>query len=357
MSTVQPPVPLQAPPQPAKAQFVAAVGVRVTSVSWSKLAAQVPELAVHAVIPAGELATEPLPLPARTTIDALTRGEVPADRVAARVDALVPGFDRVTSWRRGVSIGLANAPVVLTLLALLALVPLVSRVVRADFLLPLNCLIEINKLEAGNDPSTADLRRSLGTYCSATYGSTYRNEFFWRDPRGRQLTIALHPVAERVLASYPSVSPADAALAADATRETLDEDEPRSGAATGLAITMALPSGVLLLCAAFALISSVLVRGGLLMRLLGLAVVNRRGHLVSRWRSVVRSIVTWSPALIMWSWFGVSMALGRSFEQTFAVVWLVTLTFAVSLAGAVWTIAHPSRSWQDRIAGTWVVPR
>jgi hypothetical protein len=239
----------------------------------------------------------------------------------------------------------------------LALVPLVSRVVQADFLLPINCLIEINKLDAAGDPSTLDLRRSLGLYCSATYGSSYRSEAFWRDPRARQLTAPLRPVAERVLASYPAVSPSDASVAADATRDTLDEASARSGAATGLAITMALPSGVLLLSAVFALLSSLFVRGGVLTRLIGLAVVDAHGHLVPRWLSVVRAIVAWSPTLVMWAWFGGSLALGRSFEQTFAAVWLVAFTFAVSLAGVVWTIRHPSRNWPDRITGTWVVPR
>ena len=310
-----------------------------------------------AAVAATSLGSEPLPLPATTTIDALARAELPADQVAARVDAIVPGLDRVTSWRRGVSIGLAYAPMDFTILGVLALVPIASRVVQADFLLPMNCLIEINKLEAANDPSTVDLRRSLGMYCSATYGRTYSNEFFWRDPRARQLTTPLHPVAERVLADYPAVSAGDAALAAEATRTTLNEDEPRSGAATGLAVAMALPSGMLLVCATLALVSSLLVRGGVLMRLLGLAVVDRRGKLASRRLSAGRAIVAWSPALIMWAWFGLSLALDRSFEQTFAAVWLVAVTFTASVAGAIWTIAHPSRSWQDRLTGTWVVPR
>jgi hypothetical protein len=120
---------------------------------------------------------------------------------------------------------------------------------------------------------------------------------------------------------------------------------------------MALSSGILLVCAVLALVSSLLVRGGVLMRLLGLAVVNRSGRLVSRSLSLYRAIVAWSPTLVMWAWFGISMALGRSFEHTFSAVWLVALTFAVSVAGAAWTIAHPAQSWQDRATQTWVVPR
>ena len=315
-----------------------------------------------AAVAAASLTTDPLPLSARTTIDAMAGDEgaglkTRPPSIVSRVEAIAGGLDHVSSWRRGVSIGLANAPVILTILAVLALVPIVSRVVQPGFLLPVNCLIEINKLDAENDPSKADLRRSLETYCAGTYGRTYATSGFWRDPRARQLTAPLQPVAERVIARYPAVAPADVATAAAATQDLLDEASARSGAATGLAITMALPASVLGLCAIFAVLSSLVVRGGVLMRLLGLAVVDRRGRLVRRPLSVYRAIVAWSPALIMWAWLGISMALGRSFEQTFSAAWLVALTFAVSLAGAVWTIRHPSESWQDRVTGTRVVPR
>jgi hypothetical protein len=331
--------------QPART--IASAGSAVTASPQQFLAA----------VAGASLTADPLPLSARTTIDAMARDGVPPDRVAARVEAIARGLDHVTSWRRGVSVGLASAPVILTILAVLALVPIVSRVVQADFLLPMNCLIEINKLDAENSPSTLDLRRSLETYCAATYGRTYADGGFWRDRRARQLTEPLHPIAERVVARYPAVAPADAAAAARATHEMLDEDSARSGAATGLAITMALPSAILLVCAVLALVSSLLVRGGVLMRLLGVAVVDRRGRLVRRPLSVYRALVAWSPALIMWAWFGISMAIGQAFEQTFSPVWLVALAFGVSLAGAAWTIAHPAQSWQDRATGTWVVPR
>jgi len=46
-------------------------------------------------------------------------------------------------------------------------------------------------------------------------------------------------------------SPPVVATAAAATHDLLDEDSARSGAATGLAITMALPASVLGLCAIF----------------------------------------------------------------------------------------------------------
>jgi hypothetical protein len=36
---------------------------------------------------------------------------------------------------------------------------------------------------------------------------------------------------------------------------------------------------------------------------------------------------------------------------------LPSLGMALLVAGAVWTALHPSRSIQDRLAGTWIVPR
>ena len=43
-----------------------------------------------------------------------------------------------------------------------------------------------------------------------------------------------------------------------------------------------------------------------------------------------------------------------------AVIWqtlLQTSVLSVFLAAAVWAMLHPSRGIQDRIAGTWIVPR
>jgi len=39
------------------------------------------------------------------------------------------------------------------------------------------------------------------------------------------------------------------------------------------------------------------------------------------------------------------------------VLVLRSLPMALFAAGAVWAILHPSRSIQDRLAGTWIVPR
>lgn len=62
--TVQVPVPPQAPPQPVKSELAPGLAVRVTTVPSAKVAAQV----AGQLIPAGELVTVPLPVPAVVTV-------------------------------------------------------------------------------------------------------------------------------------------------------------------------------------------------------------------------------------------------------------------------------------------------
>ena len=64
MVTLQAPVPLQAPLQPANSEPEAGVAVKLTTVSLGKLAEQV----APQEIPAGELVTVPVPVPVSVTV-------------------------------------------------------------------------------------------------------------------------------------------------------------------------------------------------------------------------------------------------------------------------------------------------
>ena len=300
---------------------------------------------------------DPIPLSARETLNALDRGAVPEAHLTRRLTTIAHGLARVTSWRRATAIALTNVPVTFVVIALLAILPEALRVVRQDFLLPTNCLIEINKLESKSGDDTSELRRALETYCAARYAATYADERFWADGRARNIVEPLRPLAVRVLAGHPSVPPDEAAAAEKFTRETLGEQGTKRAAATGTAIALSLPLAALGVCAALSLVLALVVRGGVMPRLLGLAVVNRRGTRVSRARGIWRALVAWSPIGLFWTYYFISRLLSRSFENTLLSIWIVTPLVVLALVGAAWTIAHPSRGWHDRIAGTWVVPK
>jgi hypothetical protein len=100
---------------------------------------------------------------------------------------------------------------------------------------------------------------------------------------------------------------------------------------------------------AIALILNFAFRGGL-MRAMGLELVTSNGRQASRWRVLVRTALTWSPILLV--------PIIRPFADRAlpGVEWIPLLILGISL-GAIAILLTPPRGLQDRIAGTWVVPR
>jgi hypothetical protein len=101
------------------------------------------------------------------------------------------------------------------------------------------------------------------------------------------------------------------------------------------------------------LLSSLILPGGVLMRVVGLAVVTKDGKEVRRWRSVVRAFVAWSPGIAWLVLLPLSGGLlGPDQPTRVAVAFLSLLVF-----GAIWALAVPTRGFHDRLVGTWIVPR
>ena len=150
--------------------------------------------------------------------------------------------------------------------------------------------------------------------------------------------------------------------------------------------------------AAAALVGALLFRGSG-MRLLGLEVVTADGRPASRLRILARTALTWAPVLLVLLITISAIAIGEievsagirpqadlsrgaepritvssgAFElgqglgyslgsvaratRTGFLLWLTPTLLLVMLAGAVVAIVHPARGIQDRLAGTWIVPR
>jgi len=115
--------------------------------------------------------------------------------------------------------------------------------------------------------------------------------------------------------------------------------------------------------AALGVPSAALFRGGLLLRLLGVGVVDASGRETSRVRAAVRATIAWSPFLILD--IPVFMVL-NTMEHSGAfprvpwlpVPWLVFVVLpAAVLATVAWSARNPRQGLQDRLSGTRLVPR
>jgi hypothetical protein len=100
-----------------------------------------------------------------------------------------------------------------------------------------------------------------------------------------------------------------------------------------------------------------LFRGGLLLRAFGIEVVTRNGETVSRLRALWRGLLAWAPLIIAPVLLvpnPIPLYIGVSREVAIAFGVCAGALFVV---GAAWAVVHPERGLQDRIAGSYLVPR
>ena len=98
-----------------------------------------------------------------------------------------------------------------------------------------------------------------------------------------------------------------------------------------------------------AVAAALLFRGGVVLLIAGVTYARKDGARASRLRLLWRAIVAWSPLIPV---FVVSI-LGLTKHLN----WEPWLALGVLGLLAAWSIALPQRGLQDRLAGTWPVPR
>ncbi len=106
-----------------------------------------------------------------------------------------------------------------------------------------------------------------------------------------------------------------------------------------------------------ALVAAVGFRGGALLHGIGAVVVRRGGAPASRGRVFWRSILAWTPYLVLG---GIASILGMAYLQFRpdpGLLWLGGGLLLLLVALAIVSILLPTRSLQDRLAGTFLVPK
>ena len=299
----------------------------------------------------------PLPLGARDVLETFARGGFASLPVAAaRVAALGEGLDEVTRPRRAASVLLANIPLGFALLALAVALPTAARLLQGEFLAMSKALVAIRSLEGKSDPASVRKRELFELYAGERFRAALGDEGTWRDPRSAGLLTPLRPTAARLLARPRTSTDAERRAAYAAAEAEIGSALSIRTQAIGIAVV--LPAAVLLVSAIAAVFAAFVVRGGLLLRMLGLAVAASSGAPASRLRSAWRAAVAWSPVLVLWmlAW-GLTRG-DRDVAGAFARWWWVPVAAAAAaVAGCAWAIVRPARAAAERVSGTWLVPR
>jgi len=154
---------------------------------------------------------------------------------------------------------------------------------------------------------------------------------------------------ESALKDYPALTPEEVSRAT----KLLDSDSKVRRAVSFEAPTLWNTATDVLSSIAFfsipGIIFGFLFRGGLLLYFFGIAVQTAEGNKASRCRCLLRAVAAWSLLLLP----SLATATGHTSMRNKLLLVLVPL----AAIGAAYSIVRPERGIQDRIAGTYLVPR
>ena len=221
------------------------------------------------------------------------------------------------------------------------------------------CLMQLDRLTDPDEARKPGEEHALEVYVAARHADLIRDERTWRE--GWTLLrfngSKLRPRAEAILAKHPAPSADDVAAASAIVEPFLKTERDkarRNASARGLlSIGGFFVAGATAVMAVVGLLSALLFRGGLLLRLLGIAIVSKDGA-ATRLRAFWRAVIAWSPAVLS----GIALAMGAaggSSRTTWLLIELASLLLFI--VGVAYAVRHPGRGLQDRFAGTWLVPR
>lgn len=270
--------------------------------------------------------------------------------------------DRVRRARRALPIALAAMPMVTIVgITALVLVPALRLFFGPETGEMRDLLGMLARPTPSADSRLADpeVRRAMEIYLAGQHGALLRNSVLWNSP-AMENAGDIRRIAEAIVATHPSVTRESLAQATTTIAPELEGQRQRRGG------DAADPAGnVVLMNAAVSLlpglllgiISSLIVPGGLLTRMLGHAVVTRSGNEIGRLLSLLRVLVAWAPAIAWLLYLAASpRAMGFVPTPPHPIIG-IAITFAALGIGAIVTIARPSRGPHDWLLGTTVVPR
>jgi hypothetical protein len=316
-----------------------------------------------------------LPVSACALLDALDRGQLGTwAEVVEGTRALMKGADRVQRGRRAATLALCVAWALSGVLSNAALTSMMRYIMGDRF-------AEIQELrdalwELAPNTGRALDRAAAETYIAGRFAPTLTDARLWTTP---SLLAPHRQLIERIVTEHPRVSPEEMAAATAVLGPFLERQASRRRARQSRSSWKSARGGLADLFGTTAVIGigmAWLFRGGLFLRVFGVEVVTRIGAPASRLRTLWRGLLAWSPliialVLLVPSQTPVSAPSGAiallDFEMAAThlrirdapeVAFVIGVcAAAIFVVGAVWAVMHPERGLQDRIAGTYLVPR
>jgi eukaryotic-like serine/threonine-protein kinase len=297
--------------------------------------------------------TQPMPLHAREFLERLSK----CPRADDTTQMLAPLLQRaaiVTRWRRLALVGgCALFPILVTLAFTIGMRAMESiqssqpEITRLNQLLQTRTMLHRHK---GPDVNIPD-DRLYAIYIANHFRSIITNEAVWPSIYVRSMIQpADRHFAEQSVADHAALTPDEIQQADSALQSQVSNFDPFAVVQKpGFPFAVGVMSLFGYVCIP-ALIAALACRGGLVLRAAGLAVARGDGTQASRLRVLWRGLVAWSPVLLAGLVFCLlvrPLGMGRA----------VTAILIPLLALTVWSLALPGRGLQDRLAGTWLVPR
>ena len=303
-------------------------------------------------------AAVPLPLHAHTFLKDLPRlGN--ADAVVATVQPLLRRVTEISRLRRAAVVaGCAAFPMLMTCFMVAGMTMIRN---SHPGMMELSMLLQMRpamgwsteakiSVDASGHKEKTVTERQVAIYIASHYRETITNDATWNDPmalsmiKGDQRRFAERSVAEHPNPTKEEIADADAALTPHLRHFEMAMPRPFTLLTMTLAVYVGIP----------ALIAALLFRGGLALRMAGIAFARRDGKRASRLRVFWRALVAWCPFGL--AIFGFMLILGKPKSPA-----SMDLAFALSCGLfsllAILSAALPERGLPDRLAGTWPVPR
>ena len=314
----------------------------------------------------GRVPAAPVPLHARKFLIALPTF-ISLDSLTGDLKPLLQKVASVTRRRRlGLVVACAALPIFMAGVMLLGQYMMRCWMESQPDVMPLQmCMFHLTAMEKQTEGEDhAKKIQAMEVYIAGRFGKTISDPATWSSLFAAAIAPDMREKARQIVAKHPNPSEKEIAEAKAVV-------EPIVGGIDGVASSMggspfaiaAMQAGLMtLLLAIVSIVCAIAFRSGLAMLVFGVVAVKRDGSRAGRLRVFWRALVTWSPAIL--GLFGF-VALG---------VWLSGdhndaggMNVAVGVAGglalglfaalAVVSALLPERGLQDRLAGTWLVPR